>query len=390
MKRTIIFIVVFLLLAGLTGGLGYFHFLVKPEIIKSFIAKAAPPPPAVAVARASADEWVPRLQAVGTFRAVQGIEVSSQLGGAITEIHVENGQDVEKGTPLFDLDTSIEEADLKNNLATLKNTEFTLERQRQLTGSGNATRANLDSAQAARDSASASVDRVKATIAQKKVAAAFTGRLGIRRFDIGQFLSAGTNFITLQQLDPIYADFPMTEQALAKLKAGQPLEVTVDGYPGKIFKGKIETVDARVSQDTRNVMVRGVFANPDRQLLPGMYANVQVLAGEAQKIVTLPRTAISYSLYGDSIFVLVPAAPESGGAQAAPASQAAPANDVTYKLDRRSVKTGEVHEDRVAILEGVKDGEIVVTEGQLKLQAGQMVKPDFNAKLTPQNPRPKE
>jgi len=384
MKRTFIFLVVFLLLAGVTGGLGYFHFLVKPQIIKSFIAKAAPPPPVVAVAKATVDDWVPRLPAVGTFRAVQGIEVSSQLGGAITAIHVENGQDVEKGAPLFDLDTSVEEADLKNNLATLKNTEFTLDRQTKLTGSGNATKANLDAAQAARDSASASVDRVRATIAQKKVTAAFAGRLGIRRYDIGQFLSAGTNFITLQQLDPIYADFPMPEQALAKLKTGQPLEVTVDGYPDKIFKGKIETVDARVSQDTRNVMVRGVFENPRRELLPGMYANVQVLAGDAQKIVTLPRTTISYSLYGDSIFVVVPAAPETGGAQAAPA------NDVTYKLERRSVKTGEVHEEKVAITDGVKEGEMVVTEGQLKLQNGQTVKPDLNAKLTPQAVRPKE
>ncbi len=134
-------------------------------------------------------------------------------------------------------------------------------------------RANLDAAQMARDTAAAAVEKMRATIAQKTVVAPFAGRLGLRRFDIGQYLSPGTSFITLQQLDPIHVDFPIPEQSIALLKQGAPLEVTVDGYPGRTFRGKIETIDARVSQDTRNVMVRGLFENPDRVLLPGMFAN---------------------------------------------------------------------------------------------------------------------
>jgi membrane fusion protein (multidrug efflux system) len=340
------------------------------------------------------ETWTERLPAIGTFRAVQGIDVSSQLSGMIYAIHVENGQDVEKGGRLFDIDTSVEEADLKNNLATLKNAELTLDRQRQLTATGNATKANLDAAQAARDSAAANVEKVRATIAQKTVVAPFAGRLGLRRYDLGQYLSAGTSFITLQQLDPIYVDFPIPEQAIARLKPGQPLEVSVDGYPGKTFKGEIQTVDARVSQDTRNVTVRGLFANPDHILLPGMFANVSVMAGKPIETVTLPRTAVTYSLYGDSVFIVVAVNPDTA-AQPASGAQAAtgtlPAqNETIYKVERRAVRTGEVHEDKVAILEGVAAGEKVVTQGQLKLQAGSRVRPDFEAKMTPLAVRPKE
>jgi membrane fusion protein (multidrug efflux system) len=384
MKRTLIFSFVLLLLAGLTGGLAYFQYIVKPQIIKGFITANAPAPAGVAVAEAQLETWTPHLPAIGTFRAVQGIDVSSQLGGRVDAIHIENGQDVTTGQRLFDLDTSVEEADLKNNLATLKNTELTLDRQKQLVTGGNATRANFDAAQAARDSAAAIVDKTRATIAQKTVVAAFAGRLGIRRYDVGQYLSPGTSFITLQQLDPIFVDFPMPEQSIAALKPGLPLQVTVSAYPGKTFPGKIETVDARVSQDTRNVTVRGVFANPNRELLPGMFANVEVIAGEATQTVTLPRTAITYSLYGDNVFVVVPVPPSGGGAHAAGPT------DIAYKVERRAVKTGDVQDDRVAIIDGIKPGEKVVTEGQLKLQADARVKPDFDAKLTPAAVRPKE
>jgi membrane fusion protein, multidrug efflux system len=384
MKRALLFLFVLILLVSVTGGLGYFQFVVKPQMIKTIIASSAPPLPAVAVTKAVVDTWTPRLPAVGTFRAVQGIDVSSQLAGTITAIHVENGQDVAKGAALFDIDTSVEEADLKNNLATLKNNEISLDRQRRLADTGNAAKANLDAAQMARDTAEATVEKMRATIAQKTVVAPFAGRLGLRRYDLGQYLSPGTAFITLQQLDPIYVDFPIPEQSIARLKSGEPLEVTVDGYPDKTFRGKIETIDARVAQDTRNVTVRGLFANPDRVLLPGMFANVAVIAGESVERVVLPRTAITYSLYGDSVFVVVPVAPPADGAQAAAQS------DISYKIERRAVRTGDVLEDRVAILEGVKAGETVVTEGQLKLQAEARVRPDFDAKLTPRPVRPKE
>jgi membrane fusion protein (multidrug efflux system) len=316
---------------------------------------------------------------------VQGIDVSPQIGGAIVAVRVESGQDVEKGAHLFDIDNSVEQADLKNNLATLKNADFALERQRQLALSGNTAKANFDSAEAARDSAAAAVERVRATIAQKTLTAPFAGRLGIRKIDLGQYVSPGTSLITLQQLDPIYVDFPVPEKSLDLLKPDQIVEVSVDSYPGKIFRGVIKTIDARIAQESRNVLVRGELENKKRQLLPGMFANVNVVAGAPAKVVTLPRTAITYSLYGDSVFVVIPAEPEPGAAQAAPAN-----GDAPVKAERRFVRVGESREDRIAISEGVRPGEVVVIEGQLKLQPGQRVRVDPSARLEPAAVRPKE
>jgi membrane fusion protein (multidrug efflux system) len=385
LKRSIIFVAVLLLLVALGGGLGYFQFIVKPQMIKQFIAQAAPPPATVAVALATEETWTPRLPAIGSFRAVQGIDVAPQIGGSLVAVKVESGQDVAKGTPLFEIDNFVEQADLKNNLAVLKNTDLALQRQRELTNTGNTTKANFDSAEAARDSAAAAVEKVRATIAQKQLAAPFAGRLGIRKIDLGQYVSPGTSLITLQQLDPIYVDFPVPEKSLDLLKPGQTIDVTVDAYPGKSFRGVIATIDSRISADSRNVLVRGQFDNKEKQLLPGMFANVNVNAGAAQKVVTVPRTAINYSLYGDNVFVVVPAEPPSGGAQAATVS-----DDVPMKLERRFVHTGEIREDRVAVLDGVKAGEKVVTEGQLKLQQNARVRIDPNAALTPAAVRPKE
>ncbi len=385
MKRIIIFALVFIFLTALGGGLGYFQFVVKPQMIKSFISQAAPPPPTVAVIEATSEVWAPKLPAIGTFRAVQGVDISPQIGGAIVAVRVESGQDVEKGAHLFDIDNSVEQADLKNNLATLKNAEFALERQRQLSLSGNTAKANFDSAEAARDSAAAAVERVRAIIAQKTLVAPFAGRLGIRKFDLGQYVSPGASLITLQQLDPIFVDFPVPEKSLDLLKPNEVLDVEVDAYPGKVFRGVIKTIDARVAQESRNVLVRGELENKARQLLPGMFANVNVVAGAPAKLVTLPRTAITYSLYGDSVFIVTPAAPEAGAAQAATAN-----GDTPMKVERRFVRVGESREDRVAILEGVRPGESVVIEGQLKLQSGQRVRVDPNAHLEPLAVRPKE
>jgi membrane fusion protein, multidrug efflux system len=385
MKRSIIFIGVLIFLAALTVGLGYFQFVVKPEMIKGFILAAAPPPTSVAVATARSETWTPRLPAIGSLRAVQEIEIAPQIGGAIVAVRVESGQDVEKGAPLFEIDNSVEQADLKNNLAVLKNADFALGRQRQLIQGGNTAKANFDSAEAARDSAAAAVERVRAIIAQKMLVAPFAGRVGIRKLDLGQYVSPGTGLISLQQLDPIFVDFPVPEKSLGLLKAGLPIELEVDAYPGQIFHGVIKTVDARVAQESRNVTVRGQLDNANKQLRPGMFANVNVLAGAPLKVVTLPRTAITYSLYGDSVFVVKPVPPDSGGAQAAPAKE-----DAVKMVERRSVRVGDVRENRVAIIEGVAADEVVVAEGQLKLQAGARVRIDSAAQLTPPAVRPKE
>jgi membrane fusion protein (multidrug efflux system) len=383
-KRSIIFIAVLLLLTGLTGGLAYFQFVTKPQIVKAIIAEIGSAPATVAVTEARTESWVARLPAIGTFRAFQGIDIAPQIGGKVTAVHVESGQDIAKGTLLYEIDHSVEEADLASNLATLKNATLALERQQKLTVSGNTAKANVDAAEAARDSAAAAVARVRATIDQKMLVAPFSGRLGIRRIDLGQYVSPGTSLITLQQLDPIYVDFPLPEKWLDMLKEGQPVEVVVDAYPGRTFHGTIAAIDARVATDSRNVWARGVFDNKDRQLLPGMFANLNVVAGAPVSTVTLPRTAINSSLYGDNVYVVKPLPPEPGSAQAGTEGSDAP-----LTVERRFVRVGETRDDRVAIVDGVQPGEKVVTEGQVKLTPDARVRISPGAPLEPLRERPK-
>ena len=393
--KTLIFVVVFVVLGGLSAGLYYFHFDMKPGIIKGIIASMAPPPASVAATTAKQDHWVPGLYAVGSVRAYQGIDVSSQLGGVVAAIHIGSGQDVARGAPLYDLDTGPEHADLKSFSAILKNAEIALTRQQQLITGGNTARANLDTAEATRDQALASVERVKAIIAQKTLLAPFAGRLGIRKLDVGQYVGPGTSLIPLQQLDPSFVDFPVPEQSLEKLKYGEEVDVKVDAYPGTTFKGKIDLVDARIAAESRSVMVRALFSNPDKRLLPGMFSNVEVIAGAAGGVVVLPRTAVSFSLYGDSVYVLTPKPPvaKPGSAQAAETAQATPkeaSGKPIMVATRRFVRTGEVKGDEVAILDGIKPGETVIAEGQIKLQNGADVVVDPSARLIAPAVMPKE
>ncbi len=375
MKRAVLLVVVFLLLAGAAAGLAWFQFRVKPDMIKGFIQGAGQPVPSVAAKPAETVSWTPRVTEIGSLRALQGVDVAPQVGGVIRAIRFESDQDVEKGAPLVQIDDSVEQADLKANLANLRNAELTYQRQQQLASGGAASRANLDAATAARDSAAAAVERTRAVIAQKAIVAPFSGRLGIRRVDIGQYVSAGAALVSLQQLDPIFVDFQSPEQQIANLKVGQSLEATVDAFPGESFKGKIRFLDARVSVDTRQFLVRGEISNPDKKLRPGMFANVSIASGAPRATTVVPRTAVTYSLYGDSVFVVKPI---EGG------------DPALATVERRAVKTGAVESERVAILDGVKPGEMVVAEGQLKLQTGMKVRVDPKAGLPPLTPLPRQ
>ena len=295
-------------------------------------------------------------------------------------IKFDSGQDVAKGAPLIEIDDAIEQADLQFNLATLKNASLGLDRQQQLTVGGNTSKASLDSAQATRDQSQAAVDRSRATIAQKAIAAPFAGRLGIRKVDVGQYVSPGTGVVTLQQLDPIFIDFPLPEQNVDTVKVGQVVEATVDAFGKRVFKGAIKSVDSRVDSATRNVLVRAEIPNPMGELKPGMFGNIDVIAGKPQAVVTLPRTGVTFSLYGDSIFVLKPAPAQASSGQPTPpaappaAGQPAPADPLI--VERRFVRTGDTRGERVAISDGLAAGERVVSEGQLKLQPNQRVQVD--------------
>jgi membrane fusion protein, multidrug efflux system len=364
-RRPVVFVVALALLAALTGGLAYFQFVIKPVMVKGFITAAfAPKPTTVTAEAARVEQWRPELTAIGTLRAIQGVAIAPQAAGDVTAIHFESGDDVEAGALLINIDDSVEQADLANGLAQLKNADSTLARQRTLVAQGNTPQSTVDTAIATRDSAAATVERTRAVIAQKAIKAPFAGRLGLRNVDLGQYVAVGTSLVTLQRLDPIYADFPVPEEALNSMATGQAVRMTVDAIPGRSFAGKIEAIDARVSAESRNVTARAVFANPDRKLLPGMFANLTVTTGEPAAVLTLPRTAIVYSLYGDDVFVVTPTphAREQGGLS----ENGGPSGLI---VERRLVRVGPARGERIAIEEGLRAGERVVTAGQIKLQA---------------------
>ncbi len=394
-RRPVVFFVTLACLAALTAGLAYFQFVIKPNIVKGFISAAfAPKPTAVSAEEARIEQWPPQLTAIGTMRAYQGINIAPQVAGVISAINFDSGDDVAAGQLLINIDDSVERADLINSLAQLRNAETTLARQRLLVQGGNTPQSTLESALAARDSAAATVDRTRAVIAQKAIRAPFAGRLGLRNADLGQYVAVGASLATLQQLDPIYADFPVPEEALATLAAGQEATMTVDAIPGRTFEGKIKAIDARVSADSRNVTVRAEFANPDRKLLPGMFADLTVTTGTSADVLTLPRTAIVYSLYGDTVFVVKPAPasppgnPTAQSGQGANAALAPPAA-AGLVVERRFVHVGAARGERIAILDGVKAGEQVVTAGQIKLQDHSQVVIDETPSLPPPAVTPK-
>jgi membrane fusion protein, multidrug efflux system len=397
------FVIAAIIVGLFLGGVGYFNLVFKPKMIADFMSKMVPPPATVTTELAKTENWVDRLRAIGTMAAIEGVDVAPQLGGMVTDYYFDSGKDVEKGEKLVKLDTSVEEADLADNKATLNQAVLDYERQSKLVKTGAVSQAVLDQTIAKRDSAAAAVQHVEAIIAQKTIVAPFAGRLGLRHVEKGQYVSAGQALVWLQALDPIWVDFPVAETTVGKIKVGSVVELAADAYPGQPFKGEVEAFDAKLNQDARMLMVRARVPNPDRKLMPGMFANIAVLAGGAQDFVTVPRTAVTYGLYGDSVWVVKEGAPEPAPptpvATSEPMASAAAADATTtgaiatqpkLTVERRFVRVGPTEGDRVAILEGIKDGEQVVTSGQLKLQPGATIKVDNSGALKAPAELPKQ
>ena len=381
------FVIAAILVALFLGGVGYFNLVFKPKMIGEFMAKMKPPAATVTAERAGTKEWIDRVQSIGTLIAIRGVDVSPEVAGIVKDYYFESGNDVEKGAKLVELDTSVEEADLLSEQAMLANAELDYDRQSKLVGRGAVSQATLDSTTAKRDQSAANVQKNEARIAQKNITAPFAGRLGLRLVEKGQYVKAGDPLVWLQSLDPIWIDFPVPEGDLGKLKIGAPIELGVNAYPGQVFKGEIEAFDARVAQDTRTLMVRGRLPNADHRLLPGMFANIAVLEGKPKELVTVPRTAVTYGLYGDSVWVVKEGPPELEKTASVGEVEVPPPQ---LTVERRFVRVGPSQGDEVAILEGVKAGEQVVTSGQLKLHPDAAIKIDNSKPLTPAAERPKQ
>lgn len=382
-------------LAIVFGLLGLYNYVIQPMLLKKFILGAEPPPVVVAAEQARLEQRTDSVRAVGSIQAINGVDIAAEMDGVVREILFTSGQMVKKGQVLVRMDTETEAADVALYEATLANARKDLERTQKLVETQTASRAALDRAVAAHDEAKAQLARARASLDKKVIRAPFSGRIGIRQVNLGQFLSRGTPVVTLQAVDPIYATFPVPEQNIARIQLGQPVFIQVDAAPGTRFEGKITSIDAKVDESTRNVTVQATLPNPDGLLTPGAFANVTVQGSRQEDVVTVPATAVAYSLYGDSVYVLKPAPAtkaSSGSAQAAPAPAAggqAAGDQTVYVAERRAVKTGETIKGHAAILSGVKPGETVVTAGQLKLHDGAKALINNAIALDPASPLPR-
>jgi multidrug efflux system membrane fusion protein len=352
------FIIVGLLLALLVGGLVGFNAF-RSHMIAQFFANNKPPPATVTVAEAKSEVIPNLLTAVGDLAAVHQVNVTSDVSGRITEILFTAGATVKAGSPLLQLFDSPEQGDLASFKAQATGAQLALDRAKQLAARQFGPQSIADAAQATYDQANAGIAKTEAIISQKLVRAPFDGELGVRHVEVGQFLTAGTQIVTLTDLSVLYANFTVTEKDSATLQAGQTVRVAVDAYPGKTFEGKITAIEPQIATDTRNIRVQATLANPDHILKPGMFATTTVVLPDKPAVVTVPETAVDYTLYGDSVYLITEKKAEDGS--------------TGLTSVRTFVRTGNRVHGRAEIVSGLKPGDRVVAVGQLKLQSGAAV-----------------
>ena len=352
------FIIVGLLLALLVGGLVWFNYF-RGQMIAQFFANNKPPPSSVSIAEAKSEVIPNLLTAVGGLAAVHQVDVTSDVSGRITDIMFAPGATVKAGNPLVQLFDAPDQADLANFKAQATVAQLSLDRAKQLASRQFGPQATVDSAQAAYDQANAGIAKSEAIISQKLVRAPFDGELGVRHVEVGQFLTAGTQIVTLTDLSTLYANFTVTEKDSAALKVGQTVRILVDAYPGRTFEGKITAIEPQIATDTRNIRVQATLDNPDHILKPGMFATTTVVLPDKPAVVTVPETAVDYTLYGDSVFLLTEKKADDG--------------KTSLTAVRTFVRTGDRIGGRAEILNGLKPGDRVVAVGQLKLQSGAAV-----------------
>jgi membrane fusion protein, multidrug efflux system len=349
------FIIVGLLLALLVGGLVGFNAF-RSKMIAQFFANNKPPPASVTVAQARS-EVVPNLvTAVGDLAAVHQVNVTPDVPGRVTDIMFTAGASVKAGSPLVQLFDGPEQGDLANFKAQATGASLALDRAKQLAARQFGPQSTVDAAQATYDQANAGIAKTEAIISQKLVRAPFDGELGVRHVEVGQYLTAGTQIVTLTNLSTLYANFTVPEKGSAALDVGQTVRVAVDAYPGRTFEGKINAIEPQIAADTRNIRVQATLDNPEHILKPGMFATITVVLPDKPPVITVPETAVDYTLYGDSVFLITEKKEDDG--------------KTSLTAVRTFVRTGKRVEGRAEILTGLKPGDRVVALGQLKLQSG--------------------
>jgi membrane fusion protein (multidrug efflux system) len=373
-RMTIMLCGVFLLL-GLIFGFNQ----LKTFMIKYFISGMGLPPATVSTMVVETSAWQPKLSSVGNVRAFRGVELSTEIGGLVQVVPIKSGMDVKEGELLIKLNDASDVAQLNSLKALADLAQVINERDRQQLEIQAISKNVFDTSKADAKSKQAQVEQQTALVAKKNLKAPFSGRVGIVMINPGQFVNPGDKLLTLQTLDPIFVDFNLPQSNAEQIQVGQEIVVTTDAFKDVSFTGKISAVSPKVDTNTRNIQIEAKLANPDKKILPGMFANVNIKLGEQVKMLTLPQTAVTYNPYGSTVFIAKPTGKKD--------KQGKPALEAQQVF----VTTGPTRGDQVAILKGVDEGATVVTSGQLKLKNGTPL--IVNNKVLPANspnPKPQE
>jgi len=368
LKKAFLF---FVLIVVIVGGLAAAY----ASQIRMLIAAGesmVPPPESVSTVEAVQQKWRRSVSAVGSVVAVQGVMVSPEIPGKVVSFSFESGECVEAGQVLVELDASTERAQLKSAESSFRLAQISLDRSRELLARDAVAKSDFDAAEAQAQQAEAQVENLRAVLAKKTIRAPFSGRLGIRQVNLGQFVGSGAPIVSIQSIDPVFVDFYVPQQRLASVKEGYEVEVNSD-LQTEVLRGVVSAVAAEIDESTRNVRVRASLPSPDGILRPGMFVRVRVYEPVEAEVTAIPVTSVVYAPYGNSVFVV-----EENEAGATIARQ-------------RFVRLGEVRGDYVQVLQGVNSGEQVVSNGAFKLRNNAKVKVDNSSNPEIQlNPKPSE
>ena len=353
------FAIMAVLLAVVLGGLyGFNRF--REQAIATYFANNKPPPAQISAVEAET-EAVPRFAAgIGSVAAVHQVTINPEVGGRVTKIFFEPGAVVKAGDPLVQLNDAPDRGDLANYQAQARWAETTLQRSSELAKHQYEARETVDQKQSQLDQARAQIIKTQALIEQKLIRAPFSGQLGTRQIEVGQYLTPGARIATLTDLSTLYVNFTLPSQMRAQISVGQRVNVTVDAFPGRTFSAQITTIEPQISADTRTMAIQATMPNPDNALMPGMFVNAAVVLPPQPDMTVLPETAVDYTLYGDSVYVIREDGKDAKG-------------DPIFKAVRTPIKTGARWGNKVAILDGLKPGDRVIAAGQVKVQNGAQV-----------------
>lgn len=358
LKKILLTALAILVLVGVIAG-------VKALQIRALIdsgKKDRRPVETVSAIPVESDQWVRSVESVGSVRAVHGADLATETSGIVSAIHFENGAEVKAGDLLVELDTEAEAATLRSAEAEADLAKTVFDRTKSLRASNAVPQSDLDAAESQLRKVTALVEQLRATISKKQVRAPFSGRLGIREVNLGQFVNNGDKIVSLQSLDPVYIDFLLPQQLISATAPGQKILVRTDAYPGREFEGALTAINSEVDRITRNIRLQGTLKNSDGALRPGMFARVEIFQGGADEVLRVPLTAVLRASYGDSVFVILEK-PGSDGQ-----------NELV--VEQRFIRTGRTMGDFIAVTEGLKAGDKVVSAGAFKLRNGSRVRID--------------